>query len=178
MLLVFLPISLLAAAIALLFPTQYSASTRLLVTLGQEYVFDPVVGDAAKGAFPQQEEVLQAEAELAASPVIASRVIKAVGLSRLYPDIAEAEARAPDKARVLDGEAIVAFAKHFDASASPRSSILGLTFSHPDPEIAAETLNALVKVYLEYRREVLDGRNVGRPFRATRRDRGQVEGSG
>ena len=61
MFLVFLPILLIGVAITLLAPTKYSANTRLLVRLGQEYVFDPVVGDAAKGAFPRQEEVLQAE---------------------------------------------------------------------------------------------------------------------
>ncbi|MBI1359080.1 MAG: hypothetical protein GC155_02225 [Alphaproteobacteria bacterium] len=139
MLLVFLPIALLGAAIALVFPTQYSASTRLFVALGQE-------GE------------LRTEAELASSPVIADRVIKSVGLARLYPEIGEAEARAPDKARLLDGKARALFAKHFDASVSPGSSILRLGFSHPDPRVAAETLNTLVKVYLDYRGEVLDGR--------------------
>ena len=70
MLLVFVPILLLGLAFMLLTPAKYTASTRLLVRLGAEYVFDPVVGDAAKGAFPQQQEVLQAEGELARSPVI------------------------------------------------------------------------------------------------------------
>ena len=59
MLLVFVPILLIGVAFTLLTPAKYTASTRLLVRLGAEYVFDPVVGDAAKGAFPQQEEVLR-----------------------------------------------------------------------------------------------------------------------
>ncbi|MEP7209735.1 MAG: Wzz/FepE/Etk N-terminal domain-containing protein, partial [Alphaproteobacteria bacterium] len=159
MLLVFLPIALLGAGASLLFPTRYAASTRLLVTLGQEYVFDPIVGEAGKGAFPQQEEVLQAEAELAASPVIAERVIKQIGLSRLYPKIAEAEARTPEKAYALDSQAVEAFAKDFSATSAPKSSILKLTFAHPDPQLAATTLNAFVKVYMDYRREVLDKRS-------------------
>ncbi len=100
MLFVFLPIVLFGIAIALLVPTKYPAATRLLVRLGQEYVFDPVVGDAAKGAFPQQEEVLQAETELARSPVIAERVIKRIGLAQLYPNLAEAKCEGEER-RVL-----------------------------------------------------------------------------
>lgn len=160
MLLVFLPIVLLAAAAAMMLETKYTAATRLLVTLGSEYVFDPVVGEAGKGAFPQPEEVLQAESELAASPAIAERVIKQVGLVRLYPKIAQAEARDPARAHALDQGALEAFGKDFHALTTPKSSILKLTFAHPDPELAAETLNAFVKVYIDYRREVLDRRGV------------------
>ncbi len=160
MLLVFLPIALLGAGASLMFPTRYAASTRLLVTLGQEYVFDPLVGEAGKGAFPQPEEVLQTEAELAASPVIAARVIKQIGLSRLYPKIAEAEAWGPDKAYALESRALDAFAKDFNATPAPKSLILKLTFAHPDPLLAAETLNAFVNVYIDYRREVLDKRSA------------------
>ena len=96
MLLVFVPILLIGLAFTFLAPTKYAASTRLLVRLGQEYVFDPVMGEAGKGAFPQQEDVLQAETELARSPMIAERVINSIGLSQLYPHLAEAKLRARD----------------------------------------------------------------------------------
>ena len=161
MLLVFLPIALIGIAITLLAPTKYSANTRLLVRLGQEYVFDPVVGDAAKGAFPQQEEVLQAETELARSPVIAERVIAGIGLSRLYPSFAEAKLRARDGATYeVDQEALEAFAADFDVSSAPKSSILRMTFAHEDPALAAATLNRFVTEYLKYRQEVLSGKGV------------------
>ena len=160
MLLVFLPIALLGAGASLMFPTKYAASTRLLVTLGQEYVFDPLVGEAGKGAFPQPEEVLQTEAELTASPVLAARVIQQIGLSRLYPKIAEAEARAPDKAYALESSALEAFARDFTATTAPKSLILKLAFAHPAPLLAAETLNVFVKVYIDYRREILDKRSA------------------
>ena len=161
MLLVFLPILLLGLAFTLLTPAKYTTSTRLLVRLGAEYVFDPVVGDAAKGAFPQQEEVLQAEGELARSPVIAERVIKNVGLSRLYPQLAEAKLRSRNgNAYVVDQEALEAFAKNLDISSAPKSSILHMTFAHEDPELAAETLNRFVAEYLSYRQQVLSGRGA------------------
>lgn len=161
MLLVFLPILLAGIAIALMFPAQYTASSRLLVRLGQEYVFDPVLGDAARGAFPQQEEVLQAETELARSPVIAERVIGRVGLERLFPELGRAAARASGtRAHTVEQRALEAFAKRFGASAAPKSSILRMSFAHEDPRVAAETLNQFVAEYLNYRREVLAGQGA------------------
>ncbi len=161
MLLVFLPIALIGVAIALLAPTKYSANTRLLVRLGQEYVFDPIVGDAAKGAFPQSEEVLQAEAELARSPVIAERVITGMTLARLYPQLGEAKLRARDgQTYEVDQEALEAFAADFDVSSAPKSSILHMTFAHEDPARAAATLNRFVTEYMKYRQEVLSGKGV------------------
>jgi uncharacterized protein involved in exopolysaccharide biosynthesis len=161
MLLVLVSILLLGAAVTLLTPNTYTASTRLLVRLGAEYVFDPVVGDAAKGAFPQQEDVLQAEGELSRSPVIAERVIKSVGLARLYPQLADAKLRSrKGDDYVVDQEALEHFARNLDVSSAPKSSILRMTFGHQDPEIAAETLNRFVAEYLSYRQEVLSGRGA------------------
>ncbi len=161
MLLVFVPIVLIGLAFTLMTPTKYTANTRLLVRLGQEYVFDPVVGDAARGAFPQQEEVMQAETELARSPVIAERVIRVVGLSRLYPGLAEARLRARDgDGYVIDQEALEAFAQGLDVSTSPKSSILHMTFTHEEPELAAATLNQFVTEYQKYRQEVLSGQGA------------------
>jgi uncharacterized protein involved in exopolysaccharide biosynthesis len=159
MLLVFAPIVLLGFAFTLVTPTKYTANTRLLVRMGQEHIFDPGVGDAARAVFfPQQEEVMQAETELARSPVIAERVIRAVGLSRLYPSFAEAKLRARDgDGYVIDQEALEAFAQGLDVSAAPKSSILNMTFTHEEPELAAVTLNQFVTEYQKYRQEVLSG---------------------
>jgi uncharacterized protein involved in exopolysaccharide biosynthesis len=173
MVLVFVPILLIGIAAALITPTKFAANTRLLVRLGEEYVFDPVVGDAARGAFPQQEEVLQAESELANSPVIAERTIKRIGMSRLYPSLAEARLRARNgQTYEVDQEALEAFAADFSASSAPRSSILRMTFAHPEPELAAETLNIFVEEYLKYRREVLSGKGVA----GLSEQRGVIEG--
>jgi uncharacterized protein involved in exopolysaccharide biosynthesis len=158
MLLVFLPILLAGVAIALLTPTKYPASTRLLVKMGQEYVFDPILGEAGRGVATQSDEMLQAEAELAASPVIAERVIQTLGVATLYPAIARG--RNVDEG-VAERRAIEAFAKDFSASASPRSSILRLTYRHEDPAIAAQTLNVAVDTYMAYRQEVLGGGSAG-----------------
>lgn len=161
MLMALLPVVLVALMFILLTPTHYAANARLLVRLGQEYAFDPVIGDAMRAAFPQQADVLQAEAELARSPVIAERTIRAVGLSRLYPRLAVARLRASDgDGYVIDQEALEVFDRNVSVTTSPRSPILHMTFRHEDPGLAAETLNRFVAEYQAYRQEVLSGQGV------------------
>ena len=159
MFLIFMLFTVVGAGASLAFPTRYTAHTRLLVTLGQEYVFDPIVGEAAKGAFPEQEEMLQAEAELALSPVIAERVIDEVGLARIYPRLARNAANDPAKKPAIIGKAVEAFGRDLGATSAPKSSILRLSFTHVSPQVAADVLNVMLKTYMTYRREVLMGRD-------------------
>jgi uncharacterized protein involved in exopolysaccharide biosynthesis len=148
MFLVFLPIALVGLTLMLLLPAKYPASARVLVWPGQE------TGSASA------DEIVRAEAELARSPVLAGRVIGRIGLSRLYPEIARANGTGQGQAG--DPRALDAFAQDFVASSSPRSSILTLTYQHSDPQLAADTLNALVEEYLVYRRAVLAGGDIAR----------------
>lgn len=161
MLAVFLPLGLAALAITFLTPTQYTASTRLLVRPGQEHAFDPVTGGPAQLALPQPADVVRAEAELARSPAIAERTIRAVGLSRLYPRLADTRLRPRDGEEDSVSEAaLAAFAAHVEVSTSPGSSLLLMSFRHENPDLAAETLNRFVDEYLVYRREVLSGQGT------------------
>ncbi len=140
MLLVFLPIALGGAGLALVLPAKYEASLRLLAT-----------GAVSAAA-------MRAEAELAGSPMIAERVIRRVGLSRLYPQIAGATAdAAPGRLSVIDPAAIEAFEADAAVAARPGSSLLTFAFAHDDPQLAAETLNAFAQTFIEYRREAIAG---------------------
>ena len=142
-------------------PTKYSASTRLLVRLGQDYALDPAVGDQARGVLPRQEEMLQAEVELAHSPVIAERVISRIGLNRLYPDLAGRSLHIEDgRIYSVDQNAIDLFAKDLGVSFAPKSLFLRFTYAHRQPQLAADTLNAFVAEYLIYRGEILARRGV------------------
>ena len=158
MLLIFTPFLLAGIAAALLTETKYTASTRLLVRLGPEYVFNPIVGDAARGTAPQVEDMVQSEVQLAQSPVIAERVIDTMGLGRLYPKLARVRESADEAStHRIDRKAREAFAKDLTVGAGPNSSIIRMTYAHPDSQVATETLNAFVQAYTTYRREVLDG---------------------
>jgi uncharacterized protein involved in exopolysaccharide biosynthesis len=172
MFLVFMVITLVGVGLSFVFPTKYQAQTRLLVTLGQEYVFDPVVGEAARGAFPQQEEMLQAEAELALSPVIAERVIEEFGIAKLYPGLAPSAGADEARRHAALSKAVEAFGKDLSATSAPKSSILRLAYSSTSPQLSADVLNAVVRTYVAYRREVLMGHD-GQGINA---QRGSTEG--
>ena len=150
------PILVLGAVAALLAPKSYEAVSRLYVGLGQEYVFQPLVGDAARGAIPEGDRVMQAEIELLSSPIIAERVMDALGLEQIYPDTAEAISEAPEDRRdLMRREAVVAMQRDFSAGTAPKTPVIRTAFEHEDPIVAAAVLNAMIDTYISYRREVL-----------------------
>src|SRR5271156_5534061 len=80
MLSVFLVIMALGLAAALMLKTTYLAQSSLLVRLGQEYVYEPSAGDAARGAIPEPDQVVQSEVEIMSSAQLKQRVIEKLGV--------------------------------------------------------------------------------------------------
>jgi len=134
----------------LMAPKSYTARTELIVRMGEEYVYQPASGGAAT---PDMQTVVNSEMRLIGSGAVVRRAIEAVGLATLYPDIARAS---ESDARKL-AAAERAFAEHLIVETAPQTPSIGLAFEHRNPEIAAQTLNALVAEYLEHRRTVLIG---------------------
>lgn len=147
-LLIFLPFLLLA----LMLPTKYAANAGLMVSLGEEQVYRPLVGSEAAGAIPDQELINEAEIELLSSPVVAERVIEKFSLQTLYPKIAENPKGEPP-ARLLQ-MGVKELLDEFGAGANPKSNVVRVTFRHEDPILSAEILNAMIAEYLKYRSEV------------------------
>lgn len=144
---------LLAGAVtALLQPRGYGAEAQLLVRLGQEYVFEPRVGDrATAGEAPELSAITNAEMRLVTSPELVRRVIRTMRPETLYPDVA----RLPEARRLPAAER--AFMRHFSARTAPDTPIIALRYEHKDARVAAATLNTLIDQYLAYRREMLIG---------------------
>ncbi len=138
----------LGAALVVMTPRSFEARTRLLVRMGQEYVFQPRVGAVGAGAMPRIEAIINAELRLLESPEVARRTIARVGLKRLYPDIAGA-------GPIAQAAAEKAFARDFTAALTPDTPMISLRFAHKNRAIAGHTLDALVAEYLAYRRKIL-----------------------
>jgi len=181
MMLVFIPIFALGLAAAFMMPKTYEASSRLLVSLGDEQVFSPKVGDLAAGAIPEQEQLIQAELELLQSPVVAERVLMRIPLDAIYPDLLEEReailAKLPSRDPAAADYAmrqigIEAIQKNFGVGAAPKTPVIRTTFKHEDPEVAATVLNALILSYQEYRTAVYTTR---RPDTFSRQRKGFEE---
>jgi uncharacterized protein involved in exopolysaccharide biosynthesis len=129
-----------------------------LVRLGQEYVYQPGIGDAGRGATPDNDQIVQSELEILSSAALTARVIHDIGYARLFP----AKAKAYDTAnalghRKLEAEAIKSLESSLKIVTAPDNAVVRLTFSGKDPEVAALFLNTLIDEYLVYRRTVLVG---------------------
>lgn len=159
---VFALVFALGTAGVLLLPKTYVARSSLLVRLGQEYVYQPRAGDAARGAIPQTTDMVQSEAEILSSDELKRRVIRAVGLQTLDPRLASAWATAADDAQRnrIEGSAVRMLTQGLKIDTAPDTGVVRLSFQHKDPEAAAAVLNALVDTYLTYRHDVLSDRET------------------
>jgi uncharacterized protein involved in exopolysaccharide biosynthesis len=156
MLIVFLVILIAGGGAAFLMKKTYSAHASVLVRLGQEYVYEPRAGDAARGAVPTNDQVIQSETEILSSSELRMRAIQSVGLGRVYPALAAKYAGAsPEAKRKILEEASEAMFKDLTIQTAPDTAVIRLSYDNPDPDVAARVLNALLEQYLIYRRSVL-----------------------
>lgn len=155
MALVFVVISALGIAFATTIQKKYTASARLSVLVGDEYIYSPRVGADGAGAAPKQEQIVQSEVEILGSAQLAARVISAIGLNNIFEPKDLIITQGPDTPERKFNIGVEAMKKNFAAYGSPNTTVIQLNFKNKDPNIAAQTLNRWIDEYLSYRREVL-----------------------
>lgn len=156
MIAVFLVIFLIGGGASFLLKTTYPAHSSILVRLGQEYVYEPAVGDAGRGAIPNTDQLVQSEVEILSSGELKQRVIQIIGYGRMFPDKAEAYAvaTAAEKRKLL-GQGVATMTTALKVDTAPDTSVIRLTYEDTDPQRAAKVLNELLDQYLIFRRTVL-----------------------
>jgi uncharacterized protein involved in exopolysaccharide biosynthesis len=172
----------LACTAAAVMKSKYAAHASLLALLGTEYTYRPLAGQPASsnGAL-EREEVLRTEIEILGSDDLHRALIRRIGLQRLYPDYLEPPGLVASAlkfvlglpSRVADsvtGEtrertpldpvelALVEFDANFAAVAVKSGNSVELSFTHEDPDLAAEALNTLDAMYLDLRKSVFSDR--------------------
>ncbi len=156
MIVVFLTVAALGIAFAMTLKTSYPAHSSLLIRLGQEYVYEPRVGDAARGAVPSTDQVIQSEVEILGSGGLHQKVVQDLGVGRIDPSLARAYASAaPDQRATMEAQAAAALGLALKVESAPDNSIIRLTYSAHDPQVASLVLSKLVEDYLSYRKSVL-----------------------
>jgi uncharacterized protein involved in exopolysaccharide biosynthesis len=156
MLMVFLGVLVLGLAFAVTLKTNYTAETSVLVRLGQEYVYEPRIGDAGKGLAPQNDQVIQTEVEILKSDRLRRQVIDRIGYGRIFPKLADKYASAT-AARQQDmvAKGVVALGTGLKVESAPATTVIHVTFQHPNARMSALILNTLIQEYLVYRKQVL-----------------------
>lgn len=156
MLVIFLVIFIVGAGFAFTMKKAYPASASILVQLGQEYVYEPSAGDAARGAVPENDSLVQSEVEILLSAQLRERVIRKIGLAEIYPALGAAYAvAAPSEKPMIMAKAVETFGKNQSVGSAPDNPVVRIGFEHDNPVMAAKAVNTLLEEYLIYRRTVL-----------------------
>ncbi len=141
---------------AYVLPRDYEADATLMINAGREYVYRPEVGEDKAYADNRYKlvELVNAEIQILNSRDLKQQVITTIGIANIYPTLV-------DEDNPLD-KAIETFGKALDIKSIVDSSIIQLSFTHPDPVIAAKALNLLVDVNNQKHLDVY--RNSATPF--------------
>jgi uncharacterized protein involved in exopolysaccharide biosynthesis len=156
----------------------FEAKASLLIKLGREYVYRPEIGEERPQMALNREDMVNSELEILTSRDLAEKVIETIGVYKLYPGIdkpppllslgtvrvavdtvvAWFDGRPRPSADATRMErAIRIFGGNLKVEAIPKSNVVRAQFRHPDPELAARTVNTLLESFKTMRLEVFSG---------------------
>ncbi len=143
------------AAVALRMPKAYTANASLLMQLNKDYVYNPLAGDAARGAIATVDQVVQSEVEILNSTELKRRVIRRLGYKTVLPAApALWDPKTDAQRNAADVAAIRVLQSGLETATAPQDNVVRLSFKFGDGEGAALILNTLIDEYQEYRQEV------------------------
>ncbi|MFN7107687.1 MAG: exopolysaccharide transport family protein [Brevundimonas sp.] len=142
-----IPLVLALAAASLAKPI-YTAQSRLLILLGDDYVFRRAVGEDVSGN-PQtfdRAQIVHAEMEILGSRELREKTLNDIGLTRVYPEVGE------DAAGM--NLALEQLGRDLHIENVPQSNTIEVRLRHRDPKVAADFVNRLVQNYIASRRDI------------------------
>ncbi len=167
---VFLGMSALGIGAAQYMAPSYKSNSVLMVRLGAEYLVN--ADPATTSVFMERKEMVASETAMLTAPELAAQVIDELGLAKIYPDIAaKIDPDDPISAANARERAILAFGKNLSVLPVKDSTLLSVSFTNHDPELAAAVLDRVLADYIERRRahfEYSVGNAVSNGLSATR----------
>jgi polysaccharide biosynthesis protein PslE len=137
---------------ALRIPKVYEAKSILLVKFGREFAQRPDAGTPSGFSIPVQS-IMRGEISILTSRDLINSVIKQVGIEKLYPTLNQISAEKV----TLEQAAIQLFEENLRATITSNSNIIDVSFTHSNPYMAAEIVNALVDAFKDKHLEVFSG---------------------
>jgi len=125
----------------------FEAEASLLVKMFQENTSRPGMGTDNNNLprIASQDEVINAEIQILTGRELVEKVIKALHLEIMYPDLAGGSASETD----LMERAVETFRTNLQVVGVRKSNVVTVSFQHNDPEIAAKAVNLLVEAFKE-----------------------------
>lgn len=141
---VFLVAALSAFTFSLLNKPEYEARSTVLVKMGREYLMRPELGDRVPPTMSiNQEGIISSELQILSSKELRDRVVRELKVARIYPELLTTAKISADEVAVSRLEKALKFSK------VKNSNVIEITFTHEDPVIAAQVVNALVDRFRE-----------------------------
>lgn len=147
-LIVFFSVVVVVTVGSFLMSPTYEAKSSVLVKFGRENLYRPEVGDKEPiiSVGQQNEEVLNSEVEILTSRDLADKVIAAIGVEKLYPDLL---GKTYTNGVTPKDVAIVRFGKKLKVEDVKKSNVIDVSFQHKDPHLAAQSVNLLMDYFKE-----------------------------
>jgi uncharacterized protein involved in exopolysaccharide biosynthesis len=175
--LIFFCIMALSVVIAVQVQPDYKSKSSLLVLMGTEHTFRPAAGQQfTNSGGVDAEQVLRTEGSILGSDDLHRTVIREIGIETMYPKLLQkpgpVEQWFDDTRRFLTdtlgmtekasetaptdpmSRAIDMFARNLVISVDKKSSVIGLEFTNPDKNVAANALRILETQYLVLRAQL------------------------
>jgi polysaccharide biosynthesis protein PslE len=134
---------------------SYEALSSIMVKIGREDVYVPATGVSAPVIRHNREEQINSEIEILKSQALAEDVVNFFGPAALYGSSEEERGglrkflskahAAPSPAQ----KAVVKLQKSLKVEGVRSSSIIVVSFTHKDPQMAADVVNKMMSFYLE-----------------------------
>ena len=170
-LLIFFCVMALSVVIAVQVQPDYKSKSSLLVLLGTEFGFRPAAGQqVSTSGGVDAEQVLRTEASILGSDDLHRTVIRDIGIAQMYPKLLRkpgpigqwfidtkrfitdtmgmTEKAGEGAAADPVAQAVDLFARNLTITVDKKSSVIGLEFTNPDKNVAANALQILETQYL------------------------------
>jgi uncharacterized protein involved in exopolysaccharide biosynthesis len=143
---------LLGLAIALQTPL-YRSTSLMLLKFGRELVYQPEIGVEQTFAARDRQTVINSELAILRSQAVLEGAVREIGVEKVYPNLAEELATARREAQgaqeslpetMLVALAVERLRASFSTLALPETDVLQISYDHPDPIVAQQTVDALV----------------------------------
>ena len=146
------------------FKRTYTGDARILVQIGDEYVYQPITGAPGQagmtitadtialnevGIIKNDEIIEQVFGEMTSATSPYAKKFDPSGMKKLRE-----AGNNQIRRREAKSEMYSKMDKAFAVSPRPKSSIIDLSYKHEDGDVAVATLNALMLAYQSYRRQI------------------------
>lgn len=147
------------ALVALLFSSpSYRAKTQLLLQVGREHVVDaslPTGGAVLPSVRFELDEQTVLATEMLSGNSLARDLVAKLGPDTIYPGVSR---QADERVSAID-IAAGRLREGLKVATAGRSTLIGVSFEHADPMIAAQVVNALADAFIERHIAILKDRD-------------------